>query len=1254
VPMFRSIQLGSVGASVVTEVQAGRAGIDQQNDVIIPATTTGGTFRLSYNGGAGTKTTAVLPYNASAGTVKSAIEAADPTVNVDVTLITSSPRTWRIKWGGSLSGTPVTLTADGTAVTGNASVTTTIVESLGGQTPAIWVIYLNWPAGSVRINGQYHDVAFSAELTDRAWWDARLSAPVSHFYANGNYIVLCLFSNDQIDALSIGGHYRLQNYLSPNNDCWQFVRLSVGTVFTFNGDSTPPFITSQLDNLQNVLANLPGIGRDEQDRPNVEVVYLPRPTGLPTRTCMVRFVRDLSSSPQPLLTVNSGDAPVMITPGAPRLNHVEHVEVSASGGTLRLGASRHLGTSTEGMDANNLQTVLLEPLYGAGNVAMTGTGTSEDPYIVTFQGDLAGKDIPQMIVLREGVPMPVQTLQNGSSDPGTVSLTAVNPGVDLNALLTEIKSRIDNDEIPDGTTSYPSGARQILSDGCDSLISQGGIGIASGAYTATLSAGGASIQIFAHPDEKYITLSAIEGDDEWHMHLYFDAVSGTFSESPRIVELSSPNPSFTGIWDKGNTAFAAFTPFVSTIVLENHNGNATQTLTITADYGTHTLSDGETVSSPLAWNANAATVQTALEGIYGAGNVAVTGEGSEETPFEIEFIGDLAGEAVEPIIVNVSNLLNNTVNEVQSLDVSPGGGLVDYYSGIEWTGNLPWNASAATVETALENVTLIGVDNVSVIGSGTPLSPYRIELLGLWAGTNILRLHTDHTGLTGGTVISVPIQTLSVAGRNAIQKVIIDQFAVDGTFRLALQGILSIPIPYNATEAEWTTALSARLGSGNVVATGTPAEMRVEFTGTYRYRPLPLMDILQDELVLSAGGAMTLATSGPYGPNHWTAPENWTLRHALTSGEIGVIGSGRSEILYGLTQNSRCYLNDLPPLTAGCTFAAGDTITLSGTQLVTGQAIRFRSGTFPEGVIDETPVDIDTETDYYVVDTGPTVQNPPSQTFKLSTTVAGDPIVFDGAGTGTVVYQSGDSIRTLGTDFLLGQTVCLRGLSFPPAMLEDEPLVLDDDTPFYIVDVQAVAYTNQGPPGQFIKISTEPDGQPIIFGDRGSDGAVYHCGVRAVALQFYARFSGAVGWPRRDTNGSWVENARHLSIDLETSTDGRPNLEIGIGQGEGARRLIINTGIASLDARIIQSQNGTDPAVQILNRNIDASQILLINGQVGLGVEPTEQVAVQRIVGFGGQLVMGNVDFKRREIYNTQVLDVNGQATGDVVEMRMR
>jgi hypothetical protein len=108
-------------------------------------------------------------------------------------------------------------------------------------------------------------------------------------------------------------------------------------------------------------------------------------------------------------------------------------------------------------------------------------------------------------------------------------------------------------------------------------------------------------------------------------------------------------------------------------------------------------------------------------------------------------------------------------SEVQSLTVNATGGTFALRFVGQTTVALPFDATAAAVDGALEALTTVGAGNVTVTGGpgdGAGSRPYAIEFGGDFAGANAPTLTTDATSLTGGAgtaVIAVtqPVRNLT-------------------------------------------------------------------------------------------------------------------------------------------------------------------------------------------------------------------------------------------------------------------------------------------------------------------------------------------------------------------------------------------------------------------------------------------------------------------------------------------------------------
>lgn len=140
-----------------------------------------------------------------------------------------------------------------------------------------------------------------------------------------------------------------------------------------------------------------------------------------------------------------------------------------------------------------------------------------------------------------------------------------------------------------------------------------------------------------------------------------------------------------------------------------------------------------------------------------------------------EQMGSITVSIAEMTLPNLRMALNQAnptgTSEVQtiSLGSATAGSITITFAG-QTTGAIAYNASAATVQTALES--LSNVDPGDVVVTGGPL-PGTITLTfgGQYAGTDVAQVAVAPTGLTGGTVTvatgtqGAPGPTLAISGK---------------------------------------------------------------------------------------------------------------------------------------------------------------------------------------------------------------------------------------------------------------------------------------------------------------------------------------------------------------------------------------------------------------------------------------------------------------------------------------------------------
>jgi hypothetical protein len=103
------------------------------------------------------------------------------------------------------------------------------------------------------------------------------------------------------------------------------------------------------------------------------------------------------------------------------------------------------------------------------------------------------------------------------------------------------------------------------------------------------------------------------------------------------------------------------------------------------------------------------------------------------------------------------------VSDVQKVTItgSPTGGTFKLVFGGQTTATIAYNATAATVQTALQALTSIGAGNATVTGGPGPGAPWTVTFTGTLANTNVAQMTTSTLAFTGGTSPTVTVITLT-------------------------------------------------------------------------------------------------------------------------------------------------------------------------------------------------------------------------------------------------------------------------------------------------------------------------------------------------------------------------------------------------------------------------------------------------------------------------------------------------------------
>ena len=179
-------------------------------------------------------------------------------------------------------------------------------------------------------------------------------------------------------------------------------------------------------------------------------------------------------------------------------------------------------------------------------------------------------------------------------------------------------------------------------------------------------------------------------------------------------------------------------------------------LVIRAVGGTYTLFDGTMpadVTSAIAYNASAATIENRIETDLDRYNdVVVVQTDTNPTTFRIEMIDP-------PYGLNLGINLGSLVGSVYLLTIDGTGGDFTLSDGVDDTSAIAYNATAATIETRIQNdiTSIIDVAVTDLGNNEDGNQMFDIRFINPTTGT----LTVDDSGLTGGGagIVSLPLAT---------------------------------------------------------------------------------------------------------------------------------------------------------------------------------------------------------------------------------------------------------------------------------------------------------------------------------------------------------------------------------------------------------------------------------------------------------------------------------------------------------------
>ena len=256
--------------------------------------------------------------------------------------------------------------------------------------------------------------------------------------------------------------------------------------------------------------------------------------------------------------------------------------------------------------------------------------------------------------------------------------------------------------------------------------------------------------------------------------------------------------------------------------------NEVQTVEIDDDVsgGTFTLTYNGQTTGVIAYDANAAIVEAALEALstLGLGTATVTGASPIWT---VTFTGSMAATDAEILSGSGALLTGGVVTDIQIAETVTGVDAVAEVQTIEattamtngtWTltfggettGAIQWDAPAASVEMALEALDGVAVGEISVAAGAGAWPTLNATLVLTYSGNleGPQAEVVDDDAATDG-VLAVTETTPGVAAVREVVTIGINDSTTGGTFTLTHGGNETAPILYSASASDVETALEA-------------------------------------------------------------------------------------------------------------------------------------------------------------------------------------------------------------------------------------------------------------------------------------------------------------------------------------------------------------------------------------------------------------------------------------------------------------
>ena len=550
---------------------------------------------------------------------------------------------------------------------------------------------------------------------------------------------------------------------------------------------------------------------------------------------------------------------------------------------------------------------------GSGNATVAGSAGS---YAITFAGTLAGAN--QGDITADSSQLKGALDDGNLTDAAAFSVSVSNDSAVITAITKDGTSSVSIATTADGGNGL--GVNTTTNGAGPSTNEVQTVTVRGSGGTFTLTFGGQTATGLAYNISAGALQSALEG------------LSSIGTGNVSVTSATTVGGTVYTITFQGTLAHANQAQLVPSAASGITARDELQQLTITgASGGTFALgfdldtsgsiSPSETTAQ-IAYNASAAAIQSALEGVLGSGNIAVTQPDLSKSVFTLEFQGTRGGANVKPIIVQDVTLLQsqNETQEVALLNAT-GGTFTLTFDG-STTAGIAYNAPTADVQIALNALSTISAGSGSVSITGTPGNYVVTFDGGARAHTHASKLLGD----AGGLENSASFGSLTVSGFTATG----DSSAADLVQKLQL-ALDDASIAGNLTPG----LLAAMITNSTFTATG-----HAVFGGSTN-APNDQAYMIDEHLASSGSGASGTITVPATGGNFTLTLQNTGHTASATTPQLSV-GSAPG-VLQSSLQSLSTFTGSVTVTQSGnvytFTFSGGPQIAdLSGDLVLTGTA----------------------------------------------------------------------------------------------------------------------------------------------------------------------------------------------------------------------------------------------------------------------------------------------------------------------------